>query len=340
MTTQALLNDKVFLYLLTSLSAAFLLTPVFIYFCKKLGLVDYPQSAPHKQHDRPVAKAGGLVIVVVLGLAVLLFPELRDDQIAGILPALMLVLAFGLVDDRWGLSAPLKLIGQLSAVMLLINGGIQVHLFSEPWLNIAVTVVWILGITNAFNFLDGGDGLALGIATVTAGFLCIASFISGQSELSVNLIVLIGSFLGFYFYNVRPAKAFLGDSGAQSLGFLLSVLALYYIPQGYTPWSSWFIPILLFSIPIFDMCLVVISRLRRRVPFYKGHLDHTYHRLSSMMDGDLRVQASMFLVAGFIDALALTTLNFTPLIGNVVLGLVILLGVVAMIYLEKIYSVK
>lgn len=286
-----------------------------------------------------MAQAGGLVIFGSFGLMLLIFPELRAAPLAlEFLTSFFVILIFGLLDDLRGLNAPLKLLGQVLAALLLIHGGVKVMMFSQEYLNLGLTLFWVIGITNAFNFLDSGDGFALTNAVATAGFLAIAAAISGQIDLALIMVILLGIFIGVFIYNLPPARAFLGDSGAQLTGFMLAAAALHYAPSGYPQSSSWFIPILLFIVPIFDVCLVVVSRIRRRAPIYKASLDHTYHRLRTLFKSDIQLLTSMFLVTGIVDSFALATLNFTPLIANILFGGMVLLGMTGIVFMERIYA--
>jgi UDP-GlcNAc:undecaprenyl-phosphate GlcNAc-1-phosphate transferase len=138
-----------------------------------------------------------------------------------------------------------------------------------------------------------------------------------------------------YFFNITPAQLFLGDSGAQALGFFVAAAALAYTPVGLPPATSWFVPILLLAIPIFDTTLVTVSRLRRKLPVYKAHLDHTYHRLVALGLSPLRAVLTIHLVAILIDCLAFVAMSLSPLKANILFGMILLAGGVVILFLEQ-----
>ena len=288
---------------------------------RRIGFVDVPGSAPHKRHKYPVPIAGGWLIVGTSASLALLHAELRSTIGPILIPSLV-VFIFGLWDDARGAGAPFKLVGQVLAAVLLIVLGTQVRLFpaSQNLLNWGITVLWIVGITNAFNFVDSMDGLAAGLAGLAAAFLMLAAFDSGQVELSLFSALLVGACMAAYFFNITPARLFLGDSGSQWLGFSLAALAIAYNPDGFLRTQSWFVPILLLAIPVFDASLVVFSRLRRRQRVYQGHFDHTYHRLISFGVSPARAVLGMQVVGLLLGCLAFVTITLPPLWANVVYG--------------------
>jgi UDP-GlcNAc:undecaprenyl-phosphate GlcNAc-1-phosphate transferase len=303
---------------------------------QRMGFVDVPGSAPHKRHDHPVPIAGGWLIVATCAALTLLHTDLRATIGPILIPSLV-VFIFGLWDDARGAGAPFKLVGQVLAAVLLIALGTQVRLFpaSQNLLNWGITVLWIVGITNAFNFVDSMDGLAAGLAGLAAAFFMLAAFDSGQVELSLFSALLVGACMGAYFFNQTPARLFLGDSGSQWLGFSLAALAIAYNPDGFLRTQSWFVPILLLAIPIFDASLVVFSRLRRRRPVYQGHFDHTYHRLVAFGVAPGRAVLGMQVVALLLGCLAFVTITLPPLWANVVYGGSILLWGLVILWMDS-----
>lgn len=303
---------------------------------RRIGLMDVPGSAPHKQHLAVVPLAGGPVILLTLILAAYLENVLTLKSTWAILIPSLVIFAFGIVDDRRGLSAPWKLLGQLLATGLLIAFGIQIRLFDQyPWLNLAITVLWMVGITNAYNFVDSTDGLANGLACLAAAFFMLVTFDSGQGDLSVFSALLFGTCVGVYYFTFPPARFFLGDSGAQLLGFLLAGLAIAYTPLGFLRIQSWYIPILLMGVPIFDTTLIVVSRLRRGKPVYRAGQDHTYHRLLALGMDSNRSALTMQFTAGFLGCLAFITLSLTPLAANIIFAACIMTGFVCIAVLDS-----
>ncbi len=319
-------------------AAAFLsllLGPFCYWLSCRLHLLDVPGSKPHKLHHTAVPIAGGIVIFSTVVLVGIIGEVLQLPDVWPILVPAGIIFAFGLLDDAKGLSVLWKLSGQALATILLIQLGTQVLLFQINWLNIAVTFLWIVGITNAYNFVDSMDGLATGLAGLAAAFFMLVTFDSGQIELSLFSAVLLGACVGSYFYNSAPARFFLGDSGSQFLGFGLASLAIAYTPDGFLRSQSWFIPILLVGVPVFDTVLVVVSRLRRKQPFYMGKLDHTYHRLVALGLASSRAIVTMHLAALLLGFLAFIALPLPPVQGNLIFFFCFLTGIGLIIYLDR-----
>lgn len=321
--------------LVASVIALVLSIPV-AHFSRSVGLMDTPGSAPHKLHAYAVPLAGGPVIFITLVIAALLEDALTLKPVWSILLPGFIVFIFGLIDDWRGLSAPWKLFGQLLGTALMIQLGVQIRLFDQlPWLNFAVTFLWMVGITNAFNLVDSIDGLANGLACLVAAFLMLVTFDSGQGELTVFSALLFGACAGVYYFTFPPARFFLGDSGSQLLGFLLAGLAIAYAPAGFQRSQSWYIPILLMGVPIFDTTLVVFSRLRRKKPVYRASHDHTYHRLVKLGLDSNRAALTMQFATGFLGCLAFITLSLSPLAANIVFFACLLAGLLSIVLLDS-----
>jgi UDP-GlcNAc:undecaprenyl-phosphate GlcNAc-1-phosphate transferase len=213
--------------------------------------------------------------------------------------------------------------------------GFDLGLILPKILDWFLTIFWIIGIVNAFNLIDSMDGLVSGISAWAFGFFIFAALGSQQTDLSNFVAIFIGIILILSFYNTFPAKLFLGDSGAQTLGFVLAGVSIIYAPIYLVQASSWFVPILLFAIPIFDTCLVFVSRMRRHIPFYKGNLDHTYHRLVNSGIDSNRAVFSMQLVALIFDCLAMIAVSMAPIYANLIFLFCVILGAAGIVVLEN-----
>jgi UDP-GlcNAc:undecaprenyl-phosphate GlcNAc-1-phosphate transferase len=227
---------------------------------------------------------GGVAIVVASVVALLLFQERFElQQLISIFFGAALVSLLGIVDDRWGLRPLLKLVGQIFAAVILIVSGLQVRSFPFEWLNILVTLVWIVGITNAFNLLDNMDGLSGGVAAVAAAFFTLMAALSDQSYVDALSAALLGAAIGFLVYNFNPASIFMGDTGSLFLGFMLSAIGIKLRFPTNVTFVTWMVPVLVLGMPIFDTTLVFISRLRRgKNPLTTPGKDHVSHRLVAM----------------------------------------------------------
>jgi len=333
--------------ILSSLALGILSTPVAMWIAKKARVVDYPGKSSHTIHQKEITRAGGIALALALGAATILDRFFRFPEITHIFLPALIILTFGLWDDRSGMNAPVKLAGQVSAVTLLVLSGIRVQFFENPqffirfiptvalWVDILITYFWVIGITNAFNLVDSMDGLALGMGQITSAFFLIAAYRSGQTGLLFLSCALFGVSLGIYFFNRYPARTFLGDSGAQTLGFILSAVAIIYRPKAISQSSTWFVPIIVFSVPIFDTTLVTISRILKGLPFYKANLDHTYHRLVALGWKENHSVSIMHIAAILNGLLAVLCVSLQPLTSNILFGLWILVFLFLLIFLEK-----
>jgi UDP-GlcNAc:undecaprenyl-phosphate GlcNAc-1-phosphate transferase len=320
-----------------SVLAALLLSPLALRLAPRLGLIDIPGSLPHKQHNRSVPMMGGWVLFLTV---LLIAPGLFSGgftELGWVLATSLIVFVFGVIDDRVGLSAPPKLIGQGIAALALITTGIQVQLFApaNDWINLVITFVWLVGITNAFNFVDSMDGLAVGLAVLSAGFFMLVAQDAGQVTLSSFAAVLMGGCIGVYFFNASPARMFLGDAGSQWLGFILAAIGILYTPQGFLRTQSWFVPILLVGVPIFDTGLIVFSRLRRRLPVYRARMDHTYHRMVHFGVDSGHAVLAMHIAELLLSCLAFVLLSFSPLWANLSFAVLLAGGFSLLLWMDS-----
>jgi len=266
----------------TALVFSVLATPLVRRLALRTGIVDAPAS--RKIQVVPVPLLGGAAIYAAFVIALIVFGDrFYVRELVGIMLGATLVSLFGLADDRWGLNAYLKLGGQALAGAILILGGTQVRLFPVEWLNWALTLLWVVGMTNALNLLDNMDGLSAGVTTVAAAFFLLLAAISGQYLVGAMAAALIGACVGFLRYNLNPATIFMGDAGALFLGFLLAALAIKLRFPSNVPWVTWLVPVCVLALPLFDTTLVFVSRLwRGRNPLTTPGKDHLSHRLHAL----------------------------------------------------------
>jgi len=320
--------------------------PLAIRITRNLGLLDIPGKFAHKIHNKPVPLAGGTALVMSLILLSIVLGLWKDAFIRVLLIASIIVYFFGLLDDIYGLSAVFKLTGQIIASLILVFSNVSVHFISSiqlpflspvvvEWLDTFLTLFWLIGVTNAMNMIDSMDGIAIGLCGIAFLFFVLVTSLSGQENLTEISILLLGISVGIYYYNVTPARLFLGDSGSQTFGFLLSAIAMEYAPIGLHPTSSWFVPILLVGMPIFDTTLVVYSRVRRRLPIYKANLDHTYHQLLKFGFDETRAVLVIHITAILLSLTAFVTFYLSPLVANAIFGLIVVAGIIIIIILDR-----
>ncbi|MBI3741380.1 MAG: undecaprenyl/decaprenyl-phosphate alpha-N-acetylglucosaminyl 1-phosphate transferase [Chloroflexi bacterium] len=266
------------LIFITALVFALSATPLARQIALRIGLIDQPSA--RKFHTRPIPVLGGLAIYGAFVIALILFADrFYIPQLIGIIVGATWMSLLGIWDDRVGLHAAVKLIGQILSALILIATGVTVILFQNIWLDTALALIWIVGVTNALNLVDNMDGLSGGIAAIAAAFFLLIAALNGQYLVSILAAALLGAALGFLLYNFNPASIFMGDAGALFLGFVLAAVGIKLRFVNNTYVVTWMVPVLILGVPIFDTLLVVLSRLRRRAPIYRGGLDHLSHRL-------------------------------------------------------------
>jgi len=322
--------------ILVSLVAAFATAPLFIRGATKAGMLDIPNARPYKWHDTATPLAGGLVLATAILVSIVSVAQSSLTVIRPILIAGAIVLLWGIWDDRASLPVWAKLIGQILAAIALWLGGILIHLFSIEWLNLLITVFWVVGMLNAFNFIDSMDGLALGLGGIGAAFFMLVTVDSQQPSLAFLCAALLGATVGSAFYNMTPAKMFIGDSGSQLLGLLLAAVGMGYAPIGLDKAVSWFTPILVLGVPIFNITLVVFSRIWRGVKFYEAGRDHLAHRLVDLGLDRSRTVIAMHLTAVVLGLVAFIALGMTPLAATFLFAGVVAAGLLAIVLLERV----
>ncbi len=272
-------------------------TPLVRYAALQLGILDQP--AARKIHETPVPLMGGVAIYIAFIGALAFFGERRYvNEVVGIFVGATLVSLVGALDDSRGLGSYLKLAFQVAAASILIISGVQVRLFNGL-LDIALTLFWVVGITNALNLLDNMDGLSSGIATISAAFFTLLAAMSDQYLVGALAAALCGACAGFLVYNWNPAHIFMGDTGSLFLGFLLAAVGIKLRFPMNSASVTWLIPVLILALPIFDTTLVFISRLRRgKNPLIAAGKDHISHRLAQRTGSSREAVLLCYLITG------------------------------------------
>jgi UDP-GlcNAc:undecaprenyl-phosphate GlcNAc-1-phosphate transferase len=315
--------------ILIPLSVAFgvsaLATPFVIRASRALGIVDRPSE--RGVSTRPgMPLAGG--IAVALGFAAGFAIALRMaggpvelPQLRGLLIGAALMLVAGICDDRWGMKAWLKFGIQILAAGIAVASGFEISHFTEPftstifylpgWLAWLISVLWIVGITNAINLADGLDGLASGIGALVGVTLLVIALQGGQLLGICIAVALVGSLMGFLPYNFWPAKIFLGDTGSLFIGYVLALLAL----DGYRTLSlvTFVVPLLALAVPILDTLLSIVRRVRKRAPIFTADRLHMHHRLLTSEGSHRGAVLQIYLLTA---AFCLLALSFTKLEGT------------------------
>jgi len=319
--------------ILGSALVAFIATPLVRQLAHRVGFLDQPSQ--RKVHLSPMPLMGGVAIYIGFVAALLVAGTETFRELLGVVGGATVLLVIGLWDDRRNIHPLIKLAGQALAGVLLIWSGIQVTMFSQQWLNIAVTEFWIVGICNAINFLDNMDGLAAGIAAVASGFFFVLALVEGLGLVASLAAAVLGACIAFLYYNFNPAMLFMGDAGSLVLGFILAVLGIKLEFAGRSLAATWMIPIVILGLPIFDTTLVALSRLRRRKPVYQGGKDHTSHRLNQIFGmTPARSVMTLYLISAALGLIALMLRDSTPLQAQLIVAGLALVFVVSLVWLE------
>ncbi|MEH6940817.1 glycosyltransferase family 4 protein [Bacillus sp. JJ722] len=278
----------VYLTLLICFIATLIITPLVKKLAFKIGATDKPNQ--RKVHQKIMPRLGGLAIFIsfIIGMLILQ-PQPQDNTSAwAIVVGASIIVVIGVFDDILELSAKVKFIGQIVAALIVVLSGIQVDYINLPFgggvhlgvMSIPLTIIWIVGITNAINLIDGLDGLAAGVSTIA--LITISGMAALKGDLFVMGIaaILIGSTLGFLKYNFHPAKIFMGDTGALFLGFMIAVLSLLGFKN--VTVISLIVPVIILGVPISDTFFAIIRRIVNKQPLSapdKSHLHHCMLRL-------------------------------------------------------------
>lgn len=309
-------------------------TPAARWLAPRAGFIDHPEA--RRVHKRPVPRLGGTAIYLAFIVAAVVLGEWRNfNEFGAILIGATAMSFMGLVDDRWGLRWMIKLLAQILAALLLYANGIYVGVFDHPVLNLVVTVAWVFYITNAINYLDNMDGLSSGISAISATFFALMCSFSGQYLVGALSVAVLAACLGFLFYNLNPASIFMGDSGSQFLGFTLAAIGIKLRFPDNSDFVTWMVPVLVLGLPIFDVTLVTLSRLRRRISPATAGLDHTSHRLVTSGMTHREAVLTLYVVSFVLGLLATFVTQASVTEGYVAGGLVVLGGLYALWRLER-----
>ena len=284
---------KYLIAMAVALIVSFLIMPLLMKVSHKIEFTDKPNK--RKQHKSPTPLCGGIALYTGFFASYFIFVGDELKQEITIFIGATLILLIGLVDDYYKTKRkefPIlpRLVVQLFAAVLVFNSGIRFSQFTNPItgqlvhlntiLQFILTVTWIFGVTTVINWSDGMDGLAGGISLISSVTFFVAALIQGQNISALISVGLVGTIIGFLYYNKYPAKVFMGDSGANFLGFLLSITALDGAFKQATVMSI-FIPILALAVPIFDNLFVIFKRFSEGKPVYQADRSQIHFRLAA-----------------------------------------------------------
>lgn len=304
--------------LLSAMLVTFVTTPVVKALAQRMGAVDVPKDG-RRMHDHPVARMGGLAIFFGFILSVLVFTHITK-QLQGMLLGAVIIVVLGIFDDIYSLSAKLKFVIQIVAALVAVFSGNIIAVVSNPnifsqnpyWelgiLSVPITVLWIVAITNAVNLIDGLDGLAVGISTISSMTLLVIALLVSEGEVAILMSALAGACIGFMPYNLNPAKIFMGDTGSTFLGYVLAVVSIQGLFKFYTI-VSFAVPFLMLGLPIFDTCFAFIRRIANGQSPMSPDRSHVHHRLIDMGFNQKQAVAVLYVISAILglSAVVLTT---------------------------------
>ncbi len=306
---------------------AYVSTPLIRVLAFRFGAVDVPRDN-RRMHKTPIPRMGGVAIYLAYTIATLAFGDFSPVLISIWIGGTMLVI-LGIFDDIFNLNAWFKLGVQILAALVPVLQGLTIDFIHiggtiyplGAW-SVPITVLWIVGLTNAINFIDGLDGLACGISTICSTALFVVTLLMAESEAALLTALLAGACLGFLPFNSHPAKIFMGDAGALFLGFTLSVLSVNGVFKTHTV-LAFLIPMSIFGLPLFDTAFAIIRRLIHGQSPFHADRGHIHHRLMDMGFGHRRSVLTLYAICGIlgIAAVMLTRPSLYPAVIIIVCAL-------------------
>ena len=342
MTTQFAL--KMLVALTAAAAISFLTTPLVKSLAYRVGAIDVPKDN-RRMHKTPIPRLGGLAIFIAFLLTTLIFADI-DRQIRGILLGAVMIVVLGVLDDILTLKALPKLFVQIAAAAMAVYHGCVIQFFSNPnvfsnatyislgWLAVPVTIIWIVAITNAVNFIDGLDGLAVGVSAISTAALVVIALLVQELNIAVILIALFGACLGFIPYNMNPAKIFMGDTGSTFLGYILATLSVTGLFKLYAI-ISFAVPFLILGLPIFDICFAFLRRIAKGQNPMTADRGHVHHRLIDMGFSQKQAVAIVYMLTAILGLAAVLLTSSGELKALILIGAVF---VVSMIGFRLIFS--
>ena len=332
--------------LLTAAVVSLIATPVVKSLAFRVGAVDIPKDG-RRMHDHPIPRMGGLAIFFGFMFSILLFVPLTE-QLRGMLLGGVIIVILGIFDDIYALSAKLKFAVQIGAALIAVLMGNQIDYLSNPnifssnpywelgiW-SIPISVFWIVGITNAVNLIDGLDGLACGVSTISSMTMLVIALTVAEPHTALLMAALAGACIGFLPYNLNPAKIFMGDTGSTFLGFILATVSIDGLFKSYAI-ISFAVPFLMLGLPIFDTCFAIFRRVSHGQSPMAPDRGHIHHRLIDMGFSQKQAVAVLYIISAILglSAVVLTTTNVLKAM-LFLLALCVAGGVAAKLYLDRV----
>lgn len=326
---------KVGLALLVAAAISCALTPLVKVLAKKVGAMDVPKD-DRRMHHTPIPRMGGLAIFFGFLISVLIFQKLKlSPELSGILLGAVIIVILGVLDDILTLRALPKFLVQIVAAVIVVISGCRIDHFMgftvPDWLSYPISVIWIVAITNAINFIDGLDGLAAGVSAISAGTMLVVALLLVPEPTAmicaILLAALVGACVGFIPYNFNPATIFMGDTGSTFLGFMLASISIFGLFKTYAV-ISFAVPFLVLGLPIFDICFAVIRRLAHGQSPMHADRGHVHHRLIDMGFSQKQAVAISYLLSAILGLSAVVLTDRGEIQAIIFLIAVIVVGAI------------
>ncbi len=317
MTTETI---KILLSFALSFVIAFLSTPLVKKLAHKIGTIDVPKDE-RRMHKKPIPLIGGLAIFLGFVVSSLIFTKV-DIEIVSMLLGGFVMVVLGIFDDKYCLSAKLKLAVQILVAMIPVFSGVRIERIILPfvesggiefgWLSYPITILWIVALTNAVNLIDGLDGLAAGVSAIASFSIFLVALIQGEYIIAILTAALLGACFGFLPYNFSPASIFMGDTGSTFLGYIMaciSVIGLFKIHAI----ISFAVPFIAFGIPIFDTSFAILRRIKEHRPIMSPDRGHLHHRLVDMGFTQKQAVLIIYAICVILGAVAVISFKSKPI---------------------------
>jgi UDP-GlcNAc:undecaprenyl-phosphate/decaprenyl-phosphate GlcNAc-1-phosphate transferase len=319
---------------IASYLVAIAVTPLAIRIAARTGFLDHPVG--YKEHPRATPYLGGAAVFAGFLAGALVYGAVGDSRLTPIFVGAAFLWLVGTIDDRLLLRPRIRVLSVVLAGAMLWYGDLGWTLFASDLANLALTALWVLGIVNAFNLMDNLDGAAASVAAVSAAGIALVAAYEGPEVVTALSVAVCGACIGFLHFNLtRPARIFLGDGGSMLLGFLVAALAVTVWRLNGMAGTAFLPAILLAGLPIFDMTLVIVSRLRRGAPVYKGGVDHTTHRLLPKVGSTWAVALTLAVGQGALSLAAFALMDASRSAMLVGAGIAFVLGVATIVLLDS-----
>ena len=322
--------DWVIAFLLSAFTSL-AVTPLIKIVAFKLKCVDQPDNN-RKKHERTTASMGGLAIFIGVAVGFLYLQPFAPQMTAIIIGAVIMLLT-GLLDDIFNLKPIVKLAGQTAAAIVVASSGLVIEKLTIPFfgtvyleeIGILITILWIVGASNAINLIDGLDGLAAGVSAIAVSSILVMAILDYRIVVISLCVILIGGCIGFLFHNFYPARIFMGDTGALFLGYSIAVISMLGLFKNVALFS-FIIPIIVIALPIFDTVLAIIRRMMKREGIATADREHIHYRLIKM---GYSHKTSVLILYGFSAFFGVLAITFSSgaLLSSAITMIILVIGI-------------